>query len=88
MRKIFLVSLLALGLQGCWFVFIPGSVISAASDAVTGAEGNNCVPETAKVGTRITVPNQPTGIVKSLSGKSSRCTDPRFPIRALLVPES
>lgn len=87
MRKILLVSAIALSLQGCWFVFIPGSLIDSTTDAITGAEGNNCLPESAAVGMRVLVPDQPPVIVKSLSGKSSRCKDPRYPIRALVVPE-
>lgn len=88
MRKIVLISTLALSLQGCWFVFIPGSVIDATADAFTGAEGTSCVPEAAVVGTKILVAGQSPGTVKSLSGKSIRCKDPRFPIRALVVPDA
>ena len=85
MRKIFLISTLALSLHGCWAVFIPGSVIDSASDAITGSEGKNCVGESATVGSRIQIPGQPAATVKSLSGTSVRCKDPRYPIRAALV---
>ena len=77
---------LTLPLQGCWFFFyIPGSVVNSVSDAVTGAEGSNCVGENAKVGDKIRLPNGSVGTIKSLSGTSVRCTEPGLPIRALLV---
>lgn len=72
-------------LQGCWFIFIPGSVTSAVSDSITGAEGSNCVGENAKVGDTIRLPGGGRGVIKSLSGTSMRCTNPALPIRALLV---
>ena len=70
-----------------FFFFLPGSVTGAISDAVTGSEGSNCVGPNAKVGDNI---RTPTGVmtVKSLSGTSSRCTQPEFPIRALLEPSN
>lgn len=78
-------------LSGCWFVYIPGSAISAISDSLTGAEGNHCVSEVAKVGDTISVPTSAGGTrtysVKSLSGTSGRCTNPQYPIRALLIDE-
>lgn len=78
---------LPLALQGCWFVFIPGSVTAAVSDKLTGSEGENCVTSTTRVGDRVTWKGQ-TMLVKSLSGTSSRCSDPNLPIRALLAPEA
>lgn len=69
-------------LSGCWFVFIPGSVIGAVSDSITGAEGSHCVSSAAKVGDRIAMPFGGAGEIKSLSGASVRCTDPQRPIRA------
>jgi len=70
-----------------FFFFLPGSVTGAISDAVTGSEGSNCVGPNAKVGDNIRLP---TGVmtIKSLSGTSSRCTQPEFPIRALLEPST
>ena len=85
MKKLFLVSAMALGLQGCWFVFIPGSMIDAASDAITGSEGASCVGGAAKIGDKVQIPGQKLGTVKSLSGTSIRCKQPEFPIRALLT---
>jgi hypothetical protein len=73
-------------LQGCWFVFIPGSVIAAAGDALSGAKGAHCVASTARVGDLIRLSNGSTWKVESLSGTSSRCTQPEHPIRAELVP--
>ena len=75
-----------LSLQGCWFVFIPGSVTGAISDSITGAEGASCVTTAVTVGDSVRLPDGSTGIIKSLSGTSTRCTDPSKPIRALIVP--
>lgn len=72
-------------MQGCFFIFIPGSVVAAVSDGITGAEGRHCLAKTAKVGDVILIPGGGTATVKSLSGPSVRCTDPIRPIRALLV---
>lgn len=88
LARVGVVCALAMSLQGCWFVFIPGSVIDATGDAITGAEGKHCVAETAKVGDRINLATGQAMTVKSLSGTSSRCRDPNMPIRALLVPEA
>ena len=86
MRKLIVCVLMAISLAGCWAVFIPGSVVSGASDSLTGAEGNNCVSATAKIGDRIRLPDGSAGTVKTLSGTSTRCRDSRFPIRAKLDP--
>lgn len=74
-------------LQGCFFFYIPGSFIQAAGDSLSGAEGNHCVFAGAKVGDSIILPNSgaPWTVV-SVSGTSSRCTDPSHPIRAKLAP--
>ena len=69
-----------------FFFFLPGKVTGAIADAFTGAEGTNCVSSVAKVGDKIKLPDGSVGIVKSLSGESSRCTNSTYPIRALLVP--
>jgi hypothetical protein len=76
----------ALLLQGCFFVYIPGSAIDATSDAITGARGDNCVAAGAKVGDTIRLTTGGYASVVSLSGPSPRCTQPEFPIRALLQP--
>jgi hypothetical protein len=83
MRRLILAATLAALTQlgGC-FIFIPGSLIQAASDGITGAEGNHCVPSSAKVGDRISMPYGGSGEIKSLSGTSIRCSDPQRPIRA------
>jgi putative oligomerization/nucleic acid binding protein len=89
--KKFNITLLALlvalapATASAWFFFyLPGSVSGAISDKLTGAEGDNCVGPSAKVGDRITVPGRGTGTIKSLSGTSVRCTTSEYPIRALL----
>lgn len=69
-----------------WFFILPGSLTNSISDAITGEEGYHCVSRAAKVGDRIKTPTGP-GVVKSLSGESSRCsTNLNNPIRALLIP--
>lgn len=67
-----------------FFFFIPGKAIDAIGDAITGSEGSNCVGPNAKVGDLIRLNNGTMGKVKSLSGTSSRCTQPEHPIRALI----
>lgn len=68
-------------LGGCFFIWIPGSLIQKASDGITGAKGDHCVGRTAAVGDRINF-GAAIGTVKSLSGESVRCTNPAHPIRA------
>ena len=77
-----LVLCATLPLQGCFFVFIPGSLIQKTSDAMTGAEGDHCVREGTRVGDTITLTNGTSGVVRSLSGTSVRCRQTEFPIRA------
>lgn len=69
-------------LSGCFFVFIPGSLLSKASDGITGAEGEHCVVRQAQVGDKVLKPGGGQGEIKSLSGESMRCKDPDKPIRA------
>lgn len=71
-------------LSGCFFIWIPGSLIRAVSDGITGAKGEHCVARTAQVGDKISVYGVGLGTVKSLSGESVRCTNPVHPIRAEL----
>lgn len=73
-------------LQGCWFVFIPGSLIEAAADGITGAEGQHCVNSEAKVGDTIKLTDGTNWKVLSLSGTSNRCRNPAHPVRAKLTP--
>lgn len=75
-----------LALHGCFVFYIPPSVINAASDSLSGAEGEHCVDSRAKVGDSITLPNGSVWKVASLSGTSSRCQNPTLPIRAKLTP--
>lgn len=88
-RAIFLVTLLLASVSAdanAWFFFfLPGSVTSKIADSFTGSEGENCVGEKANVGDTIRSPSGSTATIKSLSGTSSRCTNPLLPIRALLV---
>src|SRR5665647_347815 len=67
-----------------WFFFLPGAVTGKIADALTGAEGENCVGPNAKIGDLIRLGNGETRKVKSLSGTSIRCTNTELPIRALL----
>jgi hypothetical protein len=83
--RIFFCLAIILSMQGCWFIFIPGSVVGAVSDTVTGSEGSHCVGANAKVGDTVRLPGGGRGTIKSLSGTSIRCTNPEQPIRALLA---
>lgn len=88
MRRLIALAVVAATTQlaGCFFVFIPGSLIQKVSDGFTGAEGEHCVSSVAKIGDRIRTPSGATYTVRSLSGTSSRCNDPGLPIRAALDP--
>lgn len=66
-----------------FFFIIPTGKIS---DLITGAEGNNCVTNAAKVGDRLPLANGKVGEIISLSGTSTRCTNGTQPIRALIEP--
>ena len=77
--------LAATQLTGCFFIFIPGSVVGAVSDSITGAAGANCVSSGAKVGENVRMADGSLKQVKSLSGTSTRCADANLPIRAELV---
>jgi hypothetical protein len=49
------------------------------------AKGSHCVRVDAKVGDIVGYGNNGSqGVIKSLSGTSTRCTDPRFPILAVV----
>jgi hypothetical protein len=63
-----------------FFFFLPTGAIA---DAITGAEGANCVSDSTKVGDLVSL-NGVAMKVKSLSGTSMRCTDEKLPVRALL----
>ena len=67
-----------------FFFFLPGSATRAIGDAITGAKGNICVKDTAKVGDTLTSPAGNTAKILSLSGTSSQCANPALPIRAEL----
>jgi len=86
LTNLILLAPLTLLLQGCWFIYLPGSTTGAISDAFTGAEGLHCVKANAKLGDTVQFPGGSQATVKSLSGTSTRCTNPELPIRALLVP--
>ena len=65
-----------------FFFFIPSSVARGAADALTGAKGNICVKESAKVGDVQSSVAGNTMKILSLSGTSTLCTNPALPIRA------
>lgn len=88
LMKAGLTALICSQLSGCFFVFIPGSLIAKASDGLTGAEGEHCVSRSAKVGDKIRTPDGKVYTVQSLSGTSSRCTNADIPIRAALALEA
>lgn len=71
--------LLSLGLsvmlQGCFFFYIPGSMLSAMSGY------NTCAGERAYVGQRIRHhADGRVGKLVRISGRSERCQDGRWPI--------
>jgi hypothetical protein len=76
---------LSLTLSGCWFVFIPGSMIQAIGDGITGDKGDNCVGPNAKAGDRVRTPGGGGATIVSVHGTSMRCQKPELPIRALLA---
>lgn len=72
-------------LSGC-FVFIPGSVVDAVGDAITGDRGEHCVPRGTKVGDRVNIGFNRIGLVEFVSETpSSRCQDSMMPMRAALA---
>jgi hypothetical protein len=79
-----LASFLSTNANAWFFFFIPGSVVGAIGDAITGSEGDTCVAETAKIGDTFRSPNGNVATIKSLSGTSSRCAKAELPIRALV----
>lgn len=94
MKKIFavlIVASLGVGVNANAFFFfftIPRSVTSAMADVLTGSEGENCVGTNVNVGSTIRLSGGNSMTVKSLSGISERCTQPEFPIRAMLSPSN
>lgn len=72
------------GPAAAWFIFIPGKLIDAVADSITGAEGEHCVTAGASVGDKIRLPGGGVATVKSVSGTSIRCSNPALPIRAML----
>lgn len=76
---------MCLTLNGCWFVFIPGSVIQSIGDGLSGQFGDACIPASLKVGDTINFPDGTPGTVKRISGPSSRCTNPNKPVRAEVI---
>lgn len=86
MRRALIAAVLAsTQLTGC-FVFIPGSVVGAVTDSITGDRGEHCVPRGAVVGQRISLGYGRVGVVEYVSKTpSSRCPDPMMPMRAALA---
>lgn len=62
-------------LGGCFFFYIPGGVIDALGDGLSGSFGNACVGVGVGVGDRVAV-NGRTGTVERISGASGRCFEP------------
>jgi hypothetical protein len=83
--KLIAICALALFLQGCFFVYVPGPVVDSVVDRIDGVEGDNCVGAGAKVGDRVRTSDGRELTVASLSGTSPRCQQPNLPIRARLV---
>ena len=84
MKTALLAILAAFQLSGCFAVIpIPGAIAGRIGDAMTGAEGEHCVKPDAAPGDVLTGPAG-RAVVVSVSGLSSRCTDPARPVRARL----
>lgn len=64
-------------LQGCFFVYLPGSVVGGIGDALRGEYGQHCVVSSAQVGDRIRLPDGSIRTVTGISGVSSRCPGDR-----------
>lgn len=83
--RLFAALALCVPLSGC-FIFIPGPVIGAVSDAFTGDRGEHCVPRGTQVGQRINLGFNRVGVVEHVSSSaSSRCRDPLMPLRAAIA---
>ncbi len=80
-----LLTFLGVPIANAWFIFIPGSVTSAISDAITGDRGEHCVTRGAQVGDVVSDVAGGRWRVESVSGESIRCGSDK-PIRAMLVP--
>lgn len=74
-----------LALSGCWFVWLPGSVVSGAADAIQGLQGQHCVATNVKVGDKVKGPDGSMWTAQKLEGTSARCTNQFMPIRAYLT---
>lgn len=74
-----LVVALALSLQGCFFIWIPGSLIDSAVHGGTPY----CVGEHTKVGDTISLIEGGSVVIKKLKGHSSRCKTRELPILAV-----
>ena len=89
--RVIAVTALALVLQGCNYIFIPGEVIGAIQDGLTGERGGHCVLNTIKVGDRLDMGDGKVGVVEGLYGISHRCAQVtgtnglKMPIRAKIT---
>jgi len=84
MKTALIAILAAFQLSGCFAVIpIPGAIAGRIGDAMTGADGEHCVRAGAAPGDALTGPAG-RAVVVSVSGLSSRCTDPARPVRARL----
>lgn len=69
-------------------VLTSGAVVAVASTAVgiatTADKGENCVPRDTRIGDKVVLPDGTSAVVKTLSGTSTDCPNPRMPVRAEL----
>ncbi len=85
-----LVPLALLGLlHGCVVFAVPGEVVQAAGDKLSG-QGEHCVNVHARAGEKVIIRGKGTLTawkVESITGPApDRCPDPEAPIRARLSP--
>ena len=71
--------------EAMFFSFVPRSDPSKFGDVLTSAEGTGCARDNAKVGDILTSPIGNTATIKSLSGISSQCANPAFPIQVVML---
>lgn len=85
------------GPAGVGLLLVPDEVIVSAVDSMAGTnnaammrvakplEGNDCVPENFKVGSRVHKGGKTFGTVKEIYGTSPNCPYADMPLRALVL---
>ena len=82
--RLIVVAALVMPLGGCFFFYIPGSVIESIGDSLSGTTGKNCVSESSSVGSPVKMSDGRIGKIQKIEGISGRCQNPALPIRAVV----